>query len=207
VERLPLAPARPSAAGHRRGSRACDARKGIEHRSTDGINDAEVHRRVILPRFPEWEDQVTPDILREFRASSRFNEPWPVFPNEICLENYVYFDRYILHTYGLTDAILARADVPARRPGHKEDLKSMGHRLAQVDRTSLPAGTGALTQAASRRMLPSWVLENITVVKAIESRVYNRHDFTENLRLALRPTGRLNIRPEQLRRGARDLIE
>lgn len=180
---------------------------GNTHRSIDGINDAEVHRRVILPRFPDWEDRVTPDSLREFRSSIRFDEPWRVFPNEICLENYVYFDRYIVHTYGLTDAILARADVPARRPGHKEDLKKLGYSLARLERNILPAGRPALTQTVKRRMLPSWVIENLTVIRAIENKVYNRHDFSENLRLALRPVGRVTIRPGTLQRGARDLIE
>lgn len=182
-------------------------REGVEHRSTDGINDAEVHRKIILPRFPDWEDQVTPDILREFRASSRFSKPWPVFANEICLENYVYFDRYIVHTYGLTEAILARANVPAVRPGHKEGLRRLGADLARVNRELMAPGTRAITRGAERRMLPSWVLENLMVVKAIENRVYNHHNFSENLRLALRPTGRLKIRRDTLRRGPKDLLE
>lgn len=182
-------------------------RDGIEHTSTDGINDAELHRKSILPRYPEWEDQVTPDFLREFRASSRFNEAWQVFPNEICLENYVHFDRWIVHTYGLTDAILARANVPARRPGHKEDLKKMGRSLARLVRSAGPRGKRVITRAARRRSAPSWILENLQTIEAIENRVYNRHDFIDNLRLALRPTGRLTIRPDTLRRRGWKLLE
>ena len=182
-------------------------RDEIKHRSIDGINDAEVHRKIMLPRFPEWEDQVTPDILREFRASSRFNEAWQVFPNEICLENYVYFDRYIMHTYGLTNAILARANVPARRPGHKEDLRKLGQNLARLEESVGSLRSRVVTRAAARRMVPAWVIENLATIRAIENKVYNRHDFAENLRLALRPTGRLKIRLGTLRRGAMDLLE
>jgi hypothetical protein len=181
-------------------------RDEINHQSISGINDAEVHRKIILPRFPDWEDRVTPDILREFRMSSRFEQPWQLFPNEICLENYVYFDRHIVHTYGLTDAILARANVPARRPGHKEDLRVMGKNLARLEEIPEADRTRMVSRAAERRMAPSWVLENLNVIRAIENKVYNRHDFGENLRLALRPTGQLEIRPGSLRRGAKDLL-
>jgi len=51
------------------------------------------------------------------------------------------------------------------------------------------------------------VIENLKVIRAIEDKIYNHHDFSDNLRLALRPVGRLTIRPGTLQRGPRDLIE
>jgi hypothetical protein len=175
----------------------------------DGIHDAQLHRDRILPRFPDWSEQVTPDVLRQFLASERFTKRWPVVPNELCVENYLDFDKRIVHTYGLTDAILARADVPAWRPGHKDDLIWMGNWIAELKRSGKSHGPHPLTKAAESAQAPQWVRDNVRAIKLVENKIYNRHDFRENLRLALRLPIRLAIEVDGIRgiekRAVRDL--
>lgn len=158
-------------------------RPGVRHRMVDRITEAQLHRDVIIPSVANWSDRVTPDALRGFRRSDRFGRPWPVLANELCIENYVAFDRHVIQSYGLTDAILARADVPSDRPGHKDDLVWMSEEMARILRHD--RGPHAISDAAGRGRAPRWIVENVETIRRIEEKIHNRHHLGENLRMAL----------------------
>jgi hypothetical protein len=174
-------------------------RADVRHRMVDRITDAQLHRDRILPDFPDWAERVTPDILRDFAGSDRFDERWPVVANELCVENYVDFDRRIVHALGLTDAILARATVPADRPGHKNGLVWMSNWIAREARASRGPGPYLLSSAAEADSPPDWVVNNLDAIRLIERKVHNRHVFAENLRLAIRTPRRIAITTEDVR--------
>jgi hypothetical protein len=172
-------------------------RAGVRHRMVDRITDAQLHRDQFIPSVADWSTRVTPAVLRRFRAQERFREPWPVEANELCIENYVAYDRFVVHSYGLTDAVLARADVPSVRAGHKDDLVWMSADLARVLGQAAGAGPGvpadALTRAIAAGTAPAWMRDNAEAIALIERKVHNRHRPVENLRLALAPPVRLTV--------------
>lgn len=125
--------------------------------------------------------------------------------NELCIENYVAYDPFVVHSYGLTDAVLARADVPSVRAGHKDDLVWMSADLARVvGEAASGAAPGdprggpgvpadALTRAIAAGAAPAWMRDHAEAIALIERKVHNRHRPVENLRLALAPAVRLTI--------------
>ena len=96
-----------------------------------------------------------------------------------CVYLYQAWDRYALHTLGLTDAILGRTDMESDRPAHKLGLIPLADDLAIVlrevrgrpERGDLPRGRrgghrGAVDRGEPRRRS-----------KTIERKIYNRHDW------------------------------
>lgn len=162
-------------------------RAEVEYQMVDGITDAHVHRTKIIPRYREWSERVTPDILRAFRSSPAFEARWEIVPDHLCVRNYMAFDKRIVHTWGMTDAVLARADVPAKRAGHKPALLQMGRWIARMANESTESGPRMLSRLGEAGEAPAWVRDNLNAIRLIEDKVYNRHNFAENLRLALHP--------------------
>ncbi|MCA9720486.1 MAG: hypothetical protein KC468_37840, partial [Myxococcales bacterium] len=103
----------------------------------------------------------------------------------------------IVHSLGLTEATLARIDVPAQRPGHRYGLKRYAEELARIyNHPGATPGRGMRRAAVSGGYAPSWVARELDDLERVEKKVFNTHDLRENLELALRT-------PRHLRLGSR----
>ena len=51
-----------------------------------------------------------------------------------------------------------------------------------------------------------WMIVNLETIEVIERKIYNRHDFFENLALALRFTPRLAIKRQRPPRRSRETV-
>ncbi|MFI5307001.1 MAG: hypothetical protein ACHQ53_06605 [Polyangiales bacterium] len=108
-----------------------------------------------------------------------------------CRNAYFEFDKYVVHTYGLTDALLARVEAPWTRPGHK-DVRERAKSLARLEDTyAAHRGRGLYRFAVSQGAAPAFITRNLALVERIERQVYNSHRLLANLRMALRPVYRI----------------
>ena len=173
--------------------------RDITNVSVDLINDAEFHRKRPGLMPPPWsldglEDARPPELL-ERRASWRSGyDDWGT--SLWCVDNYWNIDQGVIHGAGLTDAVLSRIPAESTRPAHKPALRPRARVLADL-RERDGQGVGKLRQAATRGDVPSWIGDNLETLELIERKIYNRHDFLENLGLALTPV------PEIVTRRAR----
>jgi hypothetical protein len=143
-------------------------------------------RLELKPRYQEW------------RESGGDTEVLQIDYNPICFVLYKRFDRWAIHSYGLTDAVLSRVDVPANRPGHKELLRPLAAQLAVVlEWWGRPPEPGMYRAAAEGGVAPPWVHKNLETLELMERKLYNHHDLGENLRLALHMGERIQVRYER----------
>jgi hypothetical protein len=111
-----------------------------------------------------------------------------------CTLAHFHYDERIVHDLGLTDPILARADVHADRPGHKFGLRWLARDLADVYLREGPSvEPGQLRAAAKQHRARAWIGENLDEIELIERKVYNRHQFRENLGLAFSFPGPVDV--------------
>jgi hypothetical protein len=103
-----------------------------------------------------------------------------------CATIYRDFQTRFVHRYGLTDAFLARTIAPERRRGHKPTLWPLAMELATL-LSEGPPGPGLFREAVVAGRAPDWIRNNLPAIELIARKVYHRHDFAENLRLALTP--------------------
>lgn len=102
-----------------------------------------------------------------------------------CAKLYKDFPSYALHDWGLTDPWLARLNVPADRPGHKGALNRVfGPQLFRMRQRVAP-GPGSVRAAVEGGHAPPFIQKNQKAAEVVEAKAYNRHDFFDNLRLAL----------------------
>lgn len=104
-----------------------------------------------------------------------------------CAADYRKWDRTLIHEWGLTEPVLARASVKSDRPGHKYGLKPLARSLLPLRRRALAegsAGPGMYAAAVRAGYAPKWVSANLDAIQIIEKKAYNRHHFWENLALA-----------------------
>lgn len=154
-----------------------------------GIADSAWHRQIadLRPsaergRFDsERLDQyrrATPDQLAGVRVDTG---GW-------CVTDYRRWDRTVVHEWGLTEPVLARATVKSDRPGHKGGLKPLAHGLLTLRRKATANGSlglGMYRRAVTEHYAPSWVSANLDAIEVIEQKAYNQHHFFQNLKLAL----------------------
>ena len=111
------------------------------------------------------------------RTLGAMKHPW-------CRRAFFEFDKYIVHTYGLTDPVLARVRAPVRRPGHRK-LGGYADQVLRVVRDTDERGPSMFRHATERGRTPRWMAENIDTIDAIAQKAYNRHVFSTNAMLAL----------------------
>jgi len=159
-------------------------------RMVEKIKDAAEHRRM---------PQLTPPFFslglgieqvdayeRHVRAHGGRAEAYTgLFSQSGCVYLYEAWDRYALHVLGLTDAILARADVPSDRPAHKLGLIPLSEDMADVLRgVRAQPDRGVYRAAVERGEAAPWIAANLDSIETVERKIYNRHDWRENLALA-----------------------
>lgn len=156
-----------------------------------GIEDATWHRR--HPQLaPKPTRTLEDEALRAQYAAwlqaklplgRAMEHPW-------CRRAFFEFTRVVVHSYGLTDPVLARLDVPLLRPGHRE----FGHYPADVLNVVQHAETrdaGMFRRAVMRGKAAPWIAANLRTIELIARKAYNRHAFGENVRLAFTAVPRI----------------
>ena len=159
-----------------------------------GIEDPMFHRLHPTLRYTAERAQQDQKRLRRYRKASAearrhdaiSREPW-------CRSAYDRFGDYIMHSYGLTNAILARIDIAPARPGHKRMLRWSKYIQKALGPNGKDRGRGMLEAYAPYLAPPEWVVRNRDALERLELQMYNRHDFAENLGLALDPVGWITV--------------
>ena len=172
----------------------------VTHRRVRLINDAELHRRNPDRQPPAWSlDPLGFNQPRAVHAArERFRSGYRGTVTVLgCGYHYWHIDLRVVHGAGLTDAVLARMDVP--RPlssltAHNRNLKALAEDISQIY-GGKPGRIGMYRAAVERGDAPAWVAPNLESLERIERKIYNEHDFLENLGLALVPVPRLQIAP------------
>jgi len=101
-------------------------------------------------------------------------------------------NRYV-HFCGLTEPILARVDVPEQRPGHKAGLLPLAYDLARIRSHYHYVKRGITDIAIRDGLAPKWLSANRNKTRMVEARMYNSHDFIENLEQSLRRVGTIRL--------------
>jgi hypothetical protein len=115
----------------------------------------------------------------------------------VCAQHFMHAAHWGIHTYGLTEPFLSHVDMPSDRPAHKEGLRPLAFDLQEVY-ARIPPGRGTFRAAVGQNSAPDWIADNLEAMESLELRAYNRHNFLENLRLALSPSPRITPPPTVL---------
>ena len=168
-----------------------------------------------VTRTERMSERASPKVLTDpshFRHRKRYFAQWPAisrlraFAPSLEREGYqqwsniawcdaIYFrhDMRNVHGMGLTDGILARVDTRERKRGHKPVLTRLAGEIVDLQKAATLIGPGMYREAVDEGRAPSWVEANLATIELIERKIYNRHDFVENLRLAFQFPPKLQI--------------
>lgn len=163
------------------------------HRRVDKIHDASWHRH--LPELSFRTERRAADRARRqtYRRVAPAFRPKGVRTFNMCVTAYWLYETRAIHQLGLTDAILARTNAHDDLPAHKYSLRARAHDLAAAHRAAARVGRGMYRELVEAGRAPAWIGANLTSIETIERKIYNRHDWGENLRLALTFPPRIRI--------------
>lgn len=187
------------------------------HTKIDEINDAQYHRLkpdltyspwTLAPDIEQLDDvmldlaygespllpQGPVDIRDEYArwlASDETPANYPVTTIGWCATAWREFPRTLVHWDGLTDPILARTTAKSWRAAHKKDLHPLGGDLAKL-RGKFGSTRESFRAAVDAGEAPEWIRRNLDTIETIARKAYNRHDFAENLGLALTRVPRID---------------
>jgi hypothetical protein len=151
-----------------------------------GIADAAWHRRRddLLQSSSAAADVER--LARYARFEERSAREMPISTTGWCRTGYEQFDTRVVHNYGLTDPFLARVPGEFGRPGHKF-VQDKADELVLLEKAAARAHGRPIDVAywRKRRGAPKWVKRNADAMLVLERKMLNRHDFGENLALAL----------------------
>ena len=97
---------------------------------------------------------------------------------------YAHYDLRSVHSFGLTDGILARVDTPEMKPGHKLGLYRLAGDIIAIQQAAPRIGRGMYRERVAAGLAPVWVQKNLDAIEIAERKMYNRHQLRENLTLA-----------------------
>ncbi|NNL67200.1 MAG: hypothetical protein HKP30_13215 [Myxococcales bacterium] len=165
----------------------------------DKIKDAAEHRRMELLTPPLLSSGASIEQLDDYRRRDARGKPYDaVYHESGCVYLYQAWDRYALHTLGLTDGILGRTDMVPDRPAHKLGLIPLAQDMRPILREVRGRPHRGMYRAAVERgAAPAWIERNLETIELIERKLYNRHDFVENLGLALSFPDRIDPGPRR----------
>jgi hypothetical protein len=157
---------------------------GAKHRTVKRINDALFNRVITWKIYDNWGKRINQEIVskskdKDFRLGYK-----EILVNDVCWYNYLNYDKRIVHSFGLTDAILARTAMKSERAAHKYGLIPLAYDISNIERKSETIGRGMFRLAVEKGIAPRWIERNLMTIEVIEKKMYNRHSFLENLRLA-----------------------
>jgi hypothetical protein len=171
---------------------------GAEHESVDFIDDAEWHRSHASLQPALLAGKMNPDTLRGAGRQVAEHGYEQTFAGTWCRKQYVGIRNRWVHGFGLTDAVLARTEAAWLKPGHKTPLIPLSKDIVKIEREAAVVGRGMYRRAVDAGRAPAWVVSNLASLEVIERKIYNRHDFGENLELALTFPVRIVISDEAL---------
>ena len=111
----------------------------------------------------------------------------------LCIQPYYDMAFPYIHSYGLTDAILARTDAKADWPGHKFALGDRAKDLSVLLEKSARVDAGVYRTAVEAGRAPDWIVDNLESIEVVARKIYNRHHLGENLRLAFTFPERIRV--------------
>jgi hypothetical protein len=115
----------------------------------------------------------------------------PITSDSWCQNGYLHQALPVIHNLGLTEPFLGRTKMRSDRPAHKYGLRPLAHDILRI-RGQFGFGRGVFDRAIAESQNPQkWIVKNIESLRAIENKVYNQHDFLENLQLALTPVQKI----------------
>jgi len=166
----------------------------------DKIADAAHHRLHAAPLSPgPWDSGASIELrpaYDEWLRSGSSDPPGSIRRGPICYRHYMHFDEWAIHSLGLTDAVLARVEMPADRPAHKPGLRPLAVDLQQViEWWGRSPDRGMYRAAVEAKVAAPWVERNLETLELIERKIYNRHDLWENLVLAMHVGERIDPGP------------
>ena len=100
-----------------------------------------------------------------------------------CATAYQLDDYFVINQLGLTDPFLARTKMAVDRPAHKFGLIPLAEDLVQL-RCQNGFRKGMFADGFQSQSIPVWIEANKEKLIQIEEKIYNHHNFIENLRLA-----------------------
>lgn len=157
-----------------------------------GIEDAIWHRRHSDLRYGPERTAEDAALRRAYAEATDPGHHRRYAIKAFCEWAFVRPDVHVIHTYGLTDAILARVETSTRRPGHR-NLWFQANDLWQATQ-SVPRqarGRSVYRLAVERGRAAPWIRRALPVIDRIQRKVHNRHDFLDNLTMALSPVPRI----------------
>ena len=164
----------------------------------DLINDAQWHRKHSAIASLQWMEGTTEPELRAYRREHPEFRYTYVRNGPLCANDYRDLHDRIVHGPGFTDALLARTVMATIKAGHKPGLAPLARDIVEIlARTPRPA-PGMYRAAVERGDAPGWVVDNLEAIEVIERKIYNRHDFLENLALCFAFPDRIVPRPEEV---------
>jgi len=146
---------------------------------------------------------ITPDLFSVLpvdlsfdRAASAFAEAKPeLFSHYWCQAAFLNPRALVIHSLGLTEPFLARTVMQPSSPGHYWGLEEMAKSIMDL-RHRYGFRPGVFAFALRQGSAPSWVENNLQSISQIEQKIYNRHNFSENLNLALTPVVKILPSPK-----------
>jgi hypothetical protein len=144
--------------------------------------DAEGAQKQLFDTHPIGE-KVPPTSIRFGKTL----EGLPITSDSWCQNGYLHQALPVIHNLGLTEPFLGRTKMRSNRPAHKYGLRPLAHDILRI-RGQFGFGRGVFDRAIAESQNPQkWIVKNIESLRMIENKVYNTHNFAENLRLALTP--------------------
>lgn len=145
---------------------------------TDAASLGHVGRRITLG----WFTDMKPVLKRisndtEFRYDEIEIGLW-------CETDYENISKRIIHGWGLTDAILARIQVDITGMSGHSPVIRFAEDILKIQKSSEYIGRGMYRKAVEEGRAPEWIIKNLDTIETIERKIYNDHDFRENLKLA-----------------------
>jgi len=168
-------------------------RGDAEHESVHFIDDALWHRRHESLRAELLEERVSIGDLKRAGAEIATRGTRGIRQGTWCRRQYASYRFRFVHGFGLTDALLARTEASWMKPAHKSALIPLSGDIVRIQERAERIGPGMYRRAVEEGNAPRWIEENLVSIETIERKIYNRHDFAENLRLSLAFPGRIVV--------------
>jgi hypothetical protein len=178
-----------------------------EHLFIDGIADAEANRRHpdLVPLSP-WGSGEGIELMPRYEAWRRAgggDPPARIQGRMLCWPHYERFDRWHVHGFGLTDAVLARArgwDQPGERPAHKAALPVLARDIVRTARIlGRHPQRGFYREAVEAGIAPPWMRANLDTLELLERKLYGPRSAWESVLLSLHVWERIHLDEDRTR--------
>jgi len=161
----------------------------IGDRTVNKINDAHRHRTNpggpgrMPPFSPKWNVMRMEENLPKYaKAPSTYRD---IKAQSGCAIIYRDPFSYYVHSFGLTDPMLAHMQMKSDRPAHKRGLMPVADQIVELRKGFGEAPRrGMFLEMAGKGTAPEWVAKNLESISILEQKMFNVHDLRENFGLA-----------------------